>query len=352
MSRRKAKADGSVGPGGNVESVTGQYVDNFDPANPVIETPRVNVSGVNPDNNNDEEEGYAEGSVWFNSSSKVLYVCVDASTGSAVWDTLAVGGSGTVTSVGLIVPTGLSVSGTPITSSGTFTVTYSTGYQGYTTNEANKLSGVEAGADVTDAVNVASAGAIMDTDFSANGLMVRVASGSYVSRSIIAGAGLAVSSGNGVSSNPTISIDFLGLEDLVDPNANRIMYWNNTTNNLEWLEAIGNLVINASNNTIRDTSLDVSTFTSTSSLTPNFNTARLWRCIALSETSFTLNLPTNMPDESTLVVRMTMTGDTTFTPNVGYVWGNVPPATLSNGIKYEIIISEHNDEFLATITSF
>jgi hypothetical protein len=37
-------------------------------------------------------------------------------------------GSGTVTSVALSVPTGLSVSGSPVTTSGTFAVTYSTGY--------------------------------------------------------------------------------------------------------------------------------------------------------------------------------------------------------------------------------
>lgn len=54
--------------------------------------------------------------------------------------------AGTVTSVGLSVPAGLTVSGSPITSSGTITVSYDTGYQGYTSAEASKLSGVEAGA--------------------------------------------------------------------------------------------------------------------------------------------------------------------------------------------------------------
>lgn len=40
----------------------------------------------------------------------------------------ATANTGTVTSVGLTVPTGLSVSGSPITSSGTFGITFSTGY--------------------------------------------------------------------------------------------------------------------------------------------------------------------------------------------------------------------------------
>lgn len=66
-------------------------------------------------------------------------------------------------SVGLSVPTGLQVSGSPVTSSGTLAITYASGYQGYTTTEASKLSGIETGADVTDATNVAAAGAVMTT---------------------------------------------------------------------------------------------------------------------------------------------------------------------------------------------
>ena len=42
-----------------------------------------------------------------------------------------------------------------------------------------KLDGIEAGADVTDATNVAAAGAVMDGDFTVNGLMVRTGAGAY-----------------------------------------------------------------------------------------------------------------------------------------------------------------------------
>ena len=45
------------------------------------------------------------------------------------WSTVGGGGgSGTVTSVAMTTPTGLTVSGSPITSSGTFAVTYTSGY--------------------------------------------------------------------------------------------------------------------------------------------------------------------------------------------------------------------------------
>lgn len=64
--------------------------------------------------------------------------------GDGTWGTVA--GAGTVTSVAMTVPTGLSVAGSPITGSGTFAVTHASGYQGYTTTEATKLSGISVGA--------------------------------------------------------------------------------------------------------------------------------------------------------------------------------------------------------------
>ena len=49
----------------------------------------------------------------------------------------------------------------------------------FTTTLKNKLDGIEILADVTDATNVASAGAIMDGDFTSNGFMKRTGAGSY-----------------------------------------------------------------------------------------------------------------------------------------------------------------------------
>ncbi|UHS60622.1 hypothetical protein HRR99_03350 [Agrobacterium vaccinii] len=65
-------------------------------------------------------------------------------------------GSGTVTSVGLSVPTGLQVSVASITTTGTFAITYQSGYQGYTTVEANKLAGIQTGAQVNQTVGTTS----------------------------------------------------------------------------------------------------------------------------------------------------------------------------------------------------
>lgn len=50
-------------------------------------------------------------------------------------------GAGSVTSVDVSVPSGFSVSGGPVTSSGTITITYSSGYRGYTDADANSIAG-------------------------------------------------------------------------------------------------------------------------------------------------------------------------------------------------------------------
>jgi len=57
-------------------------------------------------------------------------------------------GGGSVTSVGLTAPTGFVVSDSPVTTSGTLALTYASGYQGYTTTEASKLTGIADGAQV------------------------------------------------------------------------------------------------------------------------------------------------------------------------------------------------------------
>lgn len=54
------------------------------------------------------------------------YLTTDGSALS--WATVSVGGGGTVTSVAMTVPTGLTVSGSPITTDGTLAVSYTAGY--------------------------------------------------------------------------------------------------------------------------------------------------------------------------------------------------------------------------------
>jgi len=94
--------------------------------------------------------------------------------GDGAWTTV---GSGTVTSVGGTAPVVSSGGTTPVISMAAAT----SSVHGYMTSTyATKLNGIEASADITDATNVAAAGAAMDGDFTSQGLMKRGASaGSY-----------------------------------------------------------------------------------------------------------------------------------------------------------------------------
>jgi len=81
---------------------------------------------------------------------------------------------GTVTSVAVAGDSnsGISVTGSPITSTGTITLDV-------TPATLRQKINVEDNADVTDATNVASAGAVMDSDFNQNGYLKRTGAGSY-----------------------------------------------------------------------------------------------------------------------------------------------------------------------------
>src|SRR5690606_23275581 len=96
------------------------------------------------------EDGYAL--VWDNDEGEFVLAPVS-------------GGGGTVTSVAVSVPTGFTVTGSPITSSGTIKIEYDTGYQGFTSAEAaliasavqpGDLAAVAFSGDYDDLTNVPS----------------------------------------------------------------------------------------------------------------------------------------------------------------------------------------------------
>ena len=98
-------------------------------------------------------------------------------SGSA-WQTMGTGdASGTVTSVGLTAPAeGITVSGSPITTSGSMTLAL-----------ANDLAAVEG--------------------LTGTGLAVRTGTSTWTNRTISQGTGITVTNGDGVSDNPTIAAD-------------------------------------------------------------------------------------------------------------------------------------------------
>jgi hypothetical protein len=79
-------------------------------------------AAVPPAITDDSVAGYSVGSIWIDTTGDMVYQCVDSSTGAAVWQ------------------------------------------QMMTAAQSSKLGGIEAGADVTDATNVAAAGALMSAN--------------------------------------------------------------------------------------------------------------------------------------------------------------------------------------------
>ena len=64
----------------------------------------VKISTSNPTSSNDTTEKFDVGSQWFNSSTQTLYVCTDATEGSAVWVALSGGSNSTIISENQYIP--------------------------------------------------------------------------------------------------------------------------------------------------------------------------------------------------------------------------------------------------------
>ncbi len=84
-------------PSGGVQSVTGYWVDNSDPANPIVIAPKTTVSTGNPTVTDDDTQGYSINSQWFNKNTDIIYVCTDVTTGAAVWEAVTGYGSDSYT---------------------------------------------------------------------------------------------------------------------------------------------------------------------------------------------------------------------------------------------------------------
>jgi len=84
----------------------------------------------------------------------------------------------------------------------------------FTDAEKTKLGTVSSGATETNTVNVEAAGALMDGDYSVNGLQVRTAVGAYTTRSVVdAGSGkVSITNSDGVAGDVTLDINEAALD--------------------------------------------------------------------------------------------------------------------------------------------
>lgn len=119
------------------------------PAGGAVGAPSALLSGEIAHNDADDTVYYGFGDDGSGNATSVKAVGGSGTfaTKQYVSDAMAGAGAGTVTSVALSGPTGVSVTGSPVTSTGTLTFAWATGYQGYTTAEANKLAAIDDGAN-------------------------------------------------------------------------------------------------------------------------------------------------------------------------------------------------------------
>lgn len=136
---------------------------------------------------------------WDDSASAYTYLTIGSGLNITGTTLVSTGSGGSVTSVALSVPTGLQVSGSPITTSGTFDITYDTGYQGFTSSESTKLSGIATGA---------TAGATWGTNLS--GIPAIISSFAGLSN----GAGWLKNNGSGTLSYASPSKSDVGLSNV------------------------------------------------------------------------------------------------------------------------------------------
>lgn len=148
------------------------------------------------------------------------YLTTDGTTAS--WATVSGGGggSGTVTSVAMTVPTGLSISGSPITTTGTLAVTYTSGYAIPTTSKQTNWDTAYGWG------NHASAGYLTsytETD------PVFVAHAAYnVTNTKISNWDTAYGWGNHASAGYATNLDGLSDVTLTSPSAGQVLKYNGT----------------------------------------------------------------------------------------------------------------------------
>ena len=136
--------------------------------------PRIVTSTSNPTVNDDSGDGYAVGTLWINESSPAAYILISNASGAANWDLLSEGTNLTASravvsdSSGLI--TASDVTSTELGYLDGVTSAIQTQLNAkqaqpsegaFANGDKTKLDGIEPSADVTDATNVSSAGALM-----------------------------------------------------------------------------------------------------------------------------------------------------------------------------------------------
>jgi hypothetical protein len=109
--------------------------------------------------------------------------------------------------------------------------------------DGTKLDGIEALADVTDATNVAAAGAAMAGGAFHNGFSDFVANEHIDHSAVSVSSGTGLTGGGTIDGNQTLALSHLGIESLTDPGADRILFWDDGETAAKWLQVSTGLTL-------------------------------------------------------------------------------------------------------------
>lgn len=233
---------------------------------------------------------------------------------------------GTVTSVGLSVPTGLTVSGSPITSSGTFAISLASGYSIPTTaNQTNWTTGYN------DKIN-----SLAFTGTNTKTLTLTQQDGGTVSNTF---TDLDVQTLTADSTTTTIGLTVSGSNSRVHFNVDKSAT-NELNNSVSWNDGTNVLTVNdaGGNKTATITGfLESEVDGSTTNELQTISTTGAAGNISLSNGGGTLNLNVNDADASTTNEIQTLVKDST---------------TITNGKRYGISISSGNRITITDMDSY
>lgn len=193
--------------------------------------------------------------------------------------------------------------------------------------DGSKLDGIESGADVTDATNVASAGAAMSgeafhdgfsdfvtdehtdakvkIDSAATADYLGAASSDGVLRS---GTGLGYTDGGNFV---TLALSHLGIESLTDPGADRILFWDDGATATGWLEVDGSGIgLSGTTLTVNSGYVDRGDFATADFDTGDFTLDNNWNDLDLDSGNNSTVLPANtVLVHLNILIRSTTAGD-------------------------------------------
>lgn len=153
----------------------------------------------NPATTDDTTKGYQVGSIWVNLTTDAIYICADATEDAAVWQ--AVGTFPVADDVFILKDPAASTKQARLD------------VGAVTAGQTRVVTVPDQNVDLTP-----NSGSFIGV-LGANGLVTRTASGTYTNRSIAGTAanGISVSNGDGVSGNPTISVDLSSVTEEESP---------------------------------------------------------------------------------------------------------------------------------------